>query len=129
MPGAQLAPTALCAMVVSTQVVTADEAEHRHSLRDGVNGLYRARPGETGFCVTVTRESSSASLAPATRAPGPHALAVRSVSHVLRHVTSIASRAPRLVTIGRTPLFIEAGRCGYIHDSEKRKINIFRLMA
>jgi hypothetical protein len=27
---------------------------NRHSLRDGVNGLYRARPGETGFCVTVT---------------------------------------------------------------------------
>jgi hypothetical protein len=28
---------------------------NRHSLRDGFNGLYRARPGETGFCVTVTR--------------------------------------------------------------------------
>jgi hypothetical protein len=26
---------------------------HRHSLRDGVNKLLRARPGETGFCVTV----------------------------------------------------------------------------
>jgi hypothetical protein len=28
--------------------------KHRHSLRDGFNKLYRARPGETGFCVTVT---------------------------------------------------------------------------
>jgi hypothetical protein len=27
---------------------------NRHSLRDGVNKLLRARPGETGFCVTVT---------------------------------------------------------------------------
>jgi hypothetical protein len=63
--------------------------KHRHSLRDGVNGLYRARPGETGFCVTVAQRISarrarradvvrSASLAPATRAPGPHAFAVRS---------------------------------------------------
>jgi hypothetical protein len=28
---------------------------NRHSLRDGVNKLLRARPGETGFCVTVVR--------------------------------------------------------------------------
>jgi len=32
--------------------------KHRHSLRDGFNGVYRARPGETGFCVTVTCASS-----------------------------------------------------------------------
>src|SRR5215467_4881663 len=51
---------------------------NRHSLRNGVNGLYRARPGETDFCVTVISGSSSADLAPAIGAPGPHALAVRS---------------------------------------------------
>src|ERR1700751_852903 len=28
--------------------------KHRHSLRNGVNGLSRARSGETDFCVTVT---------------------------------------------------------------------------
>jgi hypothetical protein len=33
--------------------------KHRHSLRDGVNGLCRARPGETGFCVTVACASSA----------------------------------------------------------------------
>ena len=34
-------------------VVTTGQPKHRHSLRDGVNRLLRARPGETGFCVTV----------------------------------------------------------------------------
>jgi hypothetical protein len=48
---------------------------NRHSLRNGVNGLYRARPGETDFRVTVTSEIALAGLAPATGAPGPHALA------------------------------------------------------
>jgi hypothetical protein len=32
--------------------------KHRHSLRDGFNKLLRARPGETGFCVTVVCETS-----------------------------------------------------------------------
>src|SRR5262249_13311382 len=99
--------------------------KHRHSLRDGVNGLYRARPGETGFCVTVTCRSSSASLAPASRAPGPHALAVRIVPHVRRHAASIASRALRLVTIGRTPLFIEAGWNAYRHIFRKTEGKYF----
>jgi hypothetical protein len=34
-------------------VTTGSTGATRPSLRDGVNGLYRARPGETGFCVTV----------------------------------------------------------------------------
>ena len=32
---------------------------NRHSLRNGVNWLLRARPGETGFCVTVACASSA----------------------------------------------------------------------
>jgi hypothetical protein len=49
-------------------VFTTGLAVARHSLRNGVNGLYRARPGETGFCVTVTCEIiGPATLAPATR--------------------------------------------------------------
>ena len=84
--------------------------KHRHSLRDGFNKLYRARPGETGFCVTVTCRSSSARLAPAARAPGRHAFAVRNLQRLVaaKFVASIASR-PAIVTT-RSPLFIEAGR-------------------
>jgi hypothetical protein len=67
---------------------------NRHSLRDGVNGLYRARPGETGFCVTVPPGSSTRGLAPATRAPGPHALAVR--FRIIRLTMLPASIASRL---------------------------------
>ena len=52
--GCFAAPAALCAIAESTQAYSPQvQPKHRHSLRDGVNGLYRARPGETGFCVTV----------------------------------------------------------------------------
>jgi hypothetical protein len=46
----------MCELKKHMSVVTTGEAEHRHSLRNGFDGLWRARPGETGFCVTVTRE-------------------------------------------------------------------------
>src|SRR6201999_4126201 len=61
-------------------------------------------PARPAFVSPSPAHHRSASLAPATRAPGPHAFAVRMVSHVLRYFASIASRAPRLVTTGRTPL-------------------------
>src|SRR5215475_9378107 len=57
MPGVWLHPQPRVQCRKHTSVVTADEAEHRHSLRGGVNGLCRAHPGETGFCVTVARAS------------------------------------------------------------------------
>src|SRR5215475_12324418 len=80
-------------------------------------------PERPAFVSPSPADSSSADLAPATRAPGPHALAVRFTSHVWRRSASIASRAPRLVTIGRTPLLVEAGRFAYslIFISEKEK--------
>src|ERR1700756_5213119 len=77
--------------------------KHRHSLRDGVNGLYRARPGETGFCVTVACRSSSANLAPATRAPGPHALAVRACTVRLKAHARPSLPASRVVTMRIRP--------------------------
>jgi hypothetical protein len=61
------------------------KSNNRHSLRDGVNKVLRARPGETGFCVTVPPGSLTRGLAPAARAPGPHAFAVR--VHAARHAT------------------------------------------
>src|SRR5262249_55461157 len=99
---------------------------NRHSLRNGVNGLYRARPGETGFCVTVTVRNVSQGLAPASRAPGPHALAVRVMPHVLRPNASIASRAPRLVTIGRTPLLSRRDGATIIMILRKTEEKYFR---
>jgi hypothetical protein len=48
-----------------------------------------------------------------------------STLHVLQRDPSIASRAPRLVTIGRTPLFIEAGQAIENHDFTKFGIGIF----
>ena len=76
--------------------------KHRHSPRDGVNRLLRARPGETGFCVTVTGGIASTGLAPATRVSGPHAFAVRIC--VARHAThpSIAFH-PAFVAIAIRP--------------------------
>src|SRR5262249_42056035 len=54
---------------------------NRHSLRNGVNDLWRARPGETGFCVTVAsgfivrRLSTCHEGARPTRFGRPHHLA------------------------------------------------------
>jgi hypothetical protein len=58
-------------------VVTTGRPKQRHSLRDGVNKLLRALPGETGLVVTVAGRMTSAGLTPATRVSGPHAFAVR----------------------------------------------------
>jgi hypothetical protein len=82
-------------------------------------------PVRLGLVVTVAGRSSSAGLAPATWAPEPHAFAARVMSHVLRHTASIASRFQRLVTIGRTPLFIEAGRTDQIIDLRKTEEEYF----
>ena len=77
--------------------------EHRHSLRNGVNKLLRARPGETGLVVTVAGGITSADLTPATRASGPHAFAVR--ARVARLATLLASIAfhPAFVAIASRP--------------------------
>jgi hypothetical protein len=78
MPGALPAPIASHANEKSIRVSPLQvRPHHRHSLRDGVNRLLRALPGETGLVVTVTSGIVSAGLTPATRASGPHAFAVR----------------------------------------------------
>jgi hypothetical protein len=82
---------------------------NRHSLRNGFNRLCRARPGETGFCVTVACRSSSANLAPATRAPGRHAFVVRN----LRASSKRTRRVHRIPPHDRDDAFaplVEAGR-------------------
>ena len=79
MPGVWLHPQPCVRMEEAHKLKSLQaKPKHRHSLRDGVNGLCRARPGETGFCVTVALRIICTSLAPATRAPGRHAFVVRS---------------------------------------------------
>jgi hypothetical protein len=59
-------------------------------------------------------------------ASGPHAFAVHACAIRLEDThASIASRAPRLVTIGRTPLFIEAGYGNSCTDFPKNGSTIF----
>jgi hypothetical protein len=53
MPGAWPHPKPRVGVKNHASVVTTGQPKHRHSLRNGVNRLLRARPGETGFCVTV----------------------------------------------------------------------------
>ena len=82
---------------------------HRHSrTRNGFNGLLRALPGVHDFLVTVARGSSSARLAPAQgcqdHTPLPHARCRSSVQEITRGTSRPSHPAPRLVTIGRTPL-------------------------
>jgi len=59
MPGALLAPIALRATAEDTQAKSLQvKPRHRHSLRNGFNGLCRAHPGETGLCCLRRRQTS-----------------------------------------------------------------------
>jgi hypothetical protein len=111
----------VCKCRKHTSVVTADEAEAPTFPARWFDRLWRALLGVHDLLVTVALRSSSQSLAPAQGCQD-HALLpyagkpfVRA-KDCTRCLASIASRAPRLVTIGRTPLFIEAGRVKENHD-------------
>jgi hypothetical protein len=86
-------------------------------------------PARPAFVSPSLAHHRSASLAPASRAPGPHALAVRVATLVLRRFASIASRAPRVVTIAIRPSSSRRDESIDISSSEKRKRNIFAQMA
>jgi hypothetical protein len=61
MPGAD-APAALRARIENTQVSHHRlTGSHRHSLRNGFNGLFRALPGEPGFVVTIPAQCKALS--------------------------------------------------------------------
>jgi len=104
MPGALLAPIALRA-TSRTHASKSPQVEprHRHSLRNGVNGLSRARPGETGFCVTVACRSSKRKLGTCHWGARPARLC-RPLTHCTSDnaLASIASRLTFVTT--RTPL-------------------------
>jgi hypothetical protein len=94
MPGAD-APAASRAKLKSTRVSHHRfTGSHRHSLRNGFNGLLRALPGEPGFVVTIPARlpKHRRELTPAsgrqdhTASPSAHLRA--------RHATGSASTAP-----------------------------------
>ena len=95
-----------------TSVVTADEAETPTFPARWFDRLWRALPGVHDLLVTVALRNVSQDLAPAQGCQDHTLLRHGSTSHVLPCAPSTASRTPRLVTIGRTPLCIEAG-CAY----------------
>ena len=94
----------------------------RHSLRDGFNAYSALSPG-TGLSCPRRRADRSARLDLSVGRPGPHAFAsasapfVRTNENVRVAKASTASRAPRVVTIGRNaPL--RARRDGSHHASD-----------
>ena len=64
-------------------------------------------------------------LAPATRAPGPHALAVRSRVARLTRRSRPSHPAPRPVTIGHTPPCHRDGMSGMNHTFAKNRTIIY----
>jgi hypothetical protein len=112
-PGRTHSPMYKCKKYMG--VVTTGEAKHRHSLRNGVNGLSRAHPGETGPCCLRRRAIPRVSgpkgrhrdhrttwhlpLGRRACTPWPSA---RAVARLATPRTSIASR-PTIVTT-RSPL-------------------------
>jgi len=77
MPGAQLAPAALCANEKSTQAKSPQVRRTiRHSLRDGFTVCFVLSPVTGLFCHRRLADSS-AKLDASVGAPGPHDFAVR----------------------------------------------------
>ena len=95
------APAASCVKVKNTRVIHHRYAEaFRPSLRNGLNGLLRALPGDRALlppCPRVMRRHHH-ELSASVGAPGPHGFAVRKTSFVrirermLRNLAAIAAR-------------------------------------
>ena len=107
MPGAN-APAALRVRIENTQVSHHRfTGKRRHSLRDGVNGLLRALPGEPGFIATIPgamrkhRHQVNASVG----ASGPHGFAVRQLLARLAR-TSVRRTLPRVRGDREPPLLM-----------------------
>jgi hypothetical protein len=79
------------------------QPNHRHSLRDGVNGFLRALLGEPGFFATIVC-GSSRQLDASVGASGPHDFAVRGMVVRLSTWPRPSHPASRFVTIAHTPL-------------------------
>jgi hypothetical protein len=110
------------------ELATTGWPKHRHSLRDGVNGLLRAHPGETGlFCHRPLADHHPQDLAPATGAPGLHTFAVRAC--FARHANRArpSHSIPRFVAIASRPSMGWNGRIiDLIWGSKSRKISEIR---
>ncbi len=76
--GCSAAPAALCANAKSTQANSPQvQPKHRHSLRNGFNGLCRALPGVRDLVSHRRLAKRLARLSTSPGVPGPHAFAVR----------------------------------------------------
>jgi hypothetical protein len=85
---------------------------NRHSLRDGVNGLYRARLGETGFCVTVACASSKRNLSTCHEGARPTRLGRPLPALHVRQCVSRPSHSASTSVTTRPSLFDRGGMRG-----------------
>jgi hypothetical protein len=107
MPGAD-APAALRVRIENTQVSHHRfTGSHRHSLRNGFNGLLRALPGEPGFVVTIPAQCEALSRVDASvGASGPHGFAVRQIPRTPCEGISVHRSLPRVRGDREPPLLV-----------------------
>src|ERR1700728_4286123 len=114
MPGAD-APAALRVRIENTQVSHHRfTGSHRHSLRNGFNGLLRALPGEPGFLATIpARYEASSRVNASVGASGPHGFAVRLSPRTPCEVTSVHRSLARVRGDREPPLLMGQDGAGF----------------
>ena len=123
-PGAARTRSLVCRMRKHTSTTPQVRPHHRHSLRNGFNGCCVLAPARPAFVSPSPVHHRSTSLAPAARAPGPHAFAVR-IRAARRTARPRPSHPASTSVTTRTPLSMRWDGGTQSHVSEKRKRNIF----
>jgi hypothetical protein len=114
----------VCECKKHTSKFTTGQPLHRHSLRNGFNGLSARSPRRPGLLAAVAGEIVSRRLDPSVGGSGPHALAVRQLHRSSGDAARVHRIPPRVRDDAYAPP-VEAGCPEKCHDFPKNGRGIF----
>jgi hypothetical protein len=114
----------MCGCKKHTSKFTTGQPLHRHSLRNGFNGLSARSPRRPGLLAAVVCEIVSRRLDPSVGGSGPHALAVRQLHRSSGNTARVHRIPPRVRDDAYAPP-VEAGCAEKCHDFPKNGRDLF----